>query len=312
MELAPPLPKYEENGPKMGAGFGRKYPASLRTSLSSATDSAPVPPARVGVLSSLWRQLTGTGTERVGPQLVGSADERTRLLVSSRVSGEQKLQPLQGRIPADGLTRFNPPTLPTPVPSSWRSTVFDDPQRFWRAPGTVDKDMYAASSISSFGKDGQYVAGSGTDHVGDEKIFAKPTPLDLRLTRDSSANRWSLYAPLSTPPQHGTPPCGPNGASALSSALHAAGGGGLVGALRSSAPSLTGSSPTSSITSISEQRPSSVRLSARPPSGTTNYLRPFDNSTAQQLYWYHHHRESRGSSLGSPDRSMRPLPDIPM
>lgn len=130
-----------------------------------------------------------------------------------------------------------------PLPNSRReaglaSLPYQDeitPQRCWVNPsGSADKDMCAASSLNSHGRE------SASSSLDDHRKLAQ---LDLSLTRDSRATaiRFSGYAPFTNSPAEqvfGAP------------ILHQSSSGLL--------PSL-GSSPTSSITSYPD-RPSSASL----------------------------------------------------
>jgi hypothetical protein len=170
-------------------------------------------------------------------------------------------------------------TLPPP-PNSWReagsaSLPYQDEitaQRCWVNPSaSADKDMCAASSLNSHGKE------STSSSLDDQRKVAH---LDLSLTGDSraSAIRFSGYAPFTSSPAR-EPLFG-------TTTLHQSSSGLL--------PSLT-SSPTSSITSFPD-RPSSASL--RQPSslyGSLNINPPVREllngfvgraTTQSQLQWF--------------------------
>jgi hypothetical protein len=131
-----------------------------------------------------------------------------------------------------------------PQPNSWReagvaSLPYQDeitPQRCWINPSSsTDKDMCAASSLNSHGRE------STSSSLDDQRKVAQ---LDISLTGDNraSAIRFSGYAPFTSSPAREPLYGGPT--------LHQSSSGLL--------PSLT-SSPTSSITSYPD-RPSSASL----------------------------------------------------
>jgi hypothetical protein len=101
--------------------------------------------------------------------------------------------------------RYQSPSLPPPNTAGWTSTsnraslqnIFDDPQqRYWRNGSQSDRDMYATSTTTSYHR--QRGASTSSPMPSSEGNPPNPTQLDLQLTRDTSATKWSSYAPVIT------------------------------------------------------------------------------------------------------------------
>lgn len=169
-------------------------------------------------------------------------------------------------------------TLPPP-PNSWRVEAgltpipYQDeitPQRCWmNPPGGVDKDMCAASSLASHGRD------SSSSFEEQRKV----TPLDLRLTGDHrvSAIRWSAYAPFTSSPAREQIYCLPGSTTGMQ---HSSSG--LLPSLASSPSSSVSYPERASSTSLRQPSYGSFNLPTREVGGVyTGRL-----SSQAQLQWY--------------------------
>lgn len=95
--------------------------------------------------------------------------------------------------------------MPPPNSTEWSTgnraslhNIFDDPQqRYWRSGSQTDRDMYATSTATSYNRmRGASTASPLPSSEGGNNGHTNPTQLDLKLTRDLSATKWSAYAPV--------------------------------------------------------------------------------------------------------------------